>query len=492
VIVRKKVKWREFVCPYYHRRIISVSLRPALLSILAMTDVPSVELLERFRRHDPAAEEELFRRYTDRLTQLARSRLSPRLSSRVDAEDVIQSAYRSFFLLASEGGVALQQSGDLWRLLVRITLRKVCRNVRRHAADCRNIDREQPWPEDSDIARESAALSREPSPEDAAALIDELRSLLEPLNRVQRGIVELRLQGHEIEAIAERVQRSARTVRRTLAGLGEELERRLREESATVETPAVAGATLLDYSDVLLRQQLGAGGMGKVYRATWRSRGTDVAVKLLRKPLRQHDRAIALFLQEAALLARLHYPGIVAVHGLGRLPDGGHFLVMDLVEGNDLARQISAGPVAIDNAVCWVREAALALAHAHQQGIVHCDLKPSNLLLDGAGHVHVTDFGLAHSLAGGPDRTAGGTEGYVAPELLDPSLGPISPRTDVYGLGAVLYALLVGQPPFDRTSPAALRPEVPDSVNALCQHCLEREPEKRFSSAAELAAAPGE
>src|SRR5262249_18694472 len=107
--------------------------------ISVMSDVPSTELLERYRRHDAAAAEELFRRYAERLVRLARSRLSRKLATRVDAEDVVLSAYRSFFLLALEE-VPLQQSGDLWRLLVRITLRKVYRNARRHQADCRSVD----------------------------------------------------------------------------------------------------------------------------------------------------------------------------------------------------------------------------------------------------------------------------------------------------------------------------------------------------------------
>src|SRR5947199_272083 len=119
-----------------------------------MTDLPSAELLERYRRHDEAAAEALFCRYAERLTRLARVRLSRRLAARVDTEDVVLSAYRSFFVLARAGGVALRQSGDLWRLLVRITLRKVCRSARRHRADCRSVERERPWPEDDDGAFE--------------------------------------------------------------------------------------------------------------------------------------------------------------------------------------------------------------------------------------------------------------------------------------------------------------------------------------------------
>jgi RNA polymerase sigma factor (sigma-70 family) len=445
-----------------------------------MTEVPSAELLERYRRHDDAAAEVLFQRYAERLTQLARSRLSRKLAARVDAEDVVLSAYRSFFLLARDGEVTLQHSGDLWRLLVRITLRKVYRNARRHRADCRSVDREQPRDAEADPLL--LALSGEPTPAEAAVLLDELRSALAPCSAVQRRIVELRLEGHEVEEIAAAVQRSGRTVRRTLAALGEELERRLREVALPV---AGEWGTLLDYADIVLQQQLGEGGMGKVYRALRRCDSTQVAVKILRKPLRRHEVAATRFLEEAALLARLRHPGIVAVHGLGLLPDGGHFLVMDLVEGSDLARQLAAGPVPVAKVLGWVAEVADAIEHAHQQGIVHCDLKPSNLLLDRAGHVHVTDFGLARSLAEGDGRSVGGTAGFMAPEQLDPGWGPISPRTDVYGLGAVLYTLLAGQPP----GQAALRPAVSASVDALCRRCLAQEPEQRFPSAAELAAA---
>src|SRR5262245_3026211 len=107
-----------------------------------MADTPSAELLARYRRDDQAAAEELFRRYAGRLTALARSRLSHALAPRVDAEDVVQSAYRSFFVLARDGDVLLRESGDLWRLLVRITLRKVYRSARRHRAGCRSVERE--------------------------------------------------------------------------------------------------------------------------------------------------------------------------------------------------------------------------------------------------------------------------------------------------------------------------------------------------------------
>jgi serine/threonine protein kinase len=140
---------------------------------------------------------------------------------------------------------------------------------------------------------------------------------------------------------------------------------------------------------------------------------------------------------------------------------------MDLIEGSDLARQPCPGEVESQR---WVAEVAEAIEYAHRAGVVHCDLKPSNLLLGRDGHVVVTDFGLARSLAGG-DAPHGGTTGFMAPEQSDPD-GRVSPRTDVYGLGAVLQALL---------------PERSPEVDALCRRCQAKEPEGRYASAAEVA-----
>ncbi|HVT70774.1 MAG TPA: serine/threonine-protein kinase, partial [Trebonia sp.] len=204
-------------------------------------------------------------------------------------------------------------------------------------------------------------------------------------------------------------------------------------------------------------------------RATWRGSDRPVAVKLLRKPLRGHRTAAARFREEAALLARLRHPGIVGVHGVGLLPDGGHFLVMELIEGSDLSRQ-HRPPVV--EALRWVAEAAEAIAYAHRAGVVHCDLKPSNLLLGVDGHVRVSDFGLARSLACA-DASHGGTAGFMAPEQQNPD-GTVSPRTDIYGLGAVLNVLL---------------PERSAEVDEVCRRCLAAAPEARYASAAELASA---
>ncbi len=438
-----------------------------------MTEVPSAELLARYQSGDAGAASELFHRYERRLARLARSRLAPRLARRVDPEDVVQSACRSFFRRARTGAFALTGRGDLWRLLARITVRKACRSARRHGAGCRAVGREE--------AAEAERPDAAPTPAEAAAVADELAAALAALPSSQRRIAELRLAGHSPGAVALRLGCSARTVRRALDGLRAEMERRLLAPAGSVAA--------LPYGDVVLRQLLGGGGMGKVYRADCRADGRTVAVKVLHKRLLGQPGAVARFRDEARALSRLNHPGIVRVHGVGRLPDGGHFLIMDLVEGPDLGQALAAGPVPPELAVRWVAQVADALDYAHRQGVIHCDLKPANVLLQterGPPIPKVVDFGLARLLGPGGAHSVGGTAGYMAPEQRDAGLGGVSPRTDVYGLGGLLVALLTGRPP---EATGAGEASVPTPVEAVCLRCLEQEPGRRFATAAEVATA---
>lgn len=176
----------------------------------------SAELLERYRQGDERAAEQLFAQYVGRLTALARARLSPKLSARTDPEDVVLSAYRSFFVAAREGRFALARSGDLWRLLVAITLHKLYRQVRRHEAASRSVHLES-----FDI--DSELLSQEPSPEEVIGVAEELENLFGRLNPFARRVLELRLQDRTLASIAEMTGRSERTVRRTLTEIREML-----------------------------------------------------------------------------------------------------------------------------------------------------------------------------------------------------------------------------------------------------------------------------
>jgi serine/threonine protein kinase len=257
----------------------------------------------------------------------------------------------------------------------------------------------------------------------------------------------------------------------------------------------------LPWSDFVLREQIGAGASGRVYRALQRSTGQEVAVKFLRKSLRDNPAAVERFLREALTVSRLNHPGIVAVHGAGRTPGGGFFLLMDLVQGCDLEKVARREAIEPQQAAAWVAEAARAVHAAHEQGVIHCDLKPGNLLLDAGRRIRVTDFGLAVPiLHDHTDSLPAGTPAFMAPEQADPRWGAISPRTDVYGLGAVLHFLLFLQPPYAATSVAEVLsrvagPEpvpVPDLPNdsrlrEIVGKALCKPPVDRFASAAELA-----
>jgi eukaryotic-like serine/threonine-protein kinase len=252
---------------------------------------------------------------------------------------------------------------------------------------------------------------------------------------------------------------------------------------------------------------IGAGRMGKVYQAWQQSERRAVAVKFLRKTFLDQPELVHRFRGEARTIARLRHPNIVGIHGLGRTPAGAYFLVMDLVAGFDLDRLGRARAISTAEAIRWAIEMCHALEHAHARGIIHCDLKPANLLLDGDGNLRVTDFGLARSLTEHTPWTAEieGTAPFMAPEQASPSWGPIDIRTDVYGIGAVLYTLLTGRPPWvgrrlpdilaDVISgtpvipPISLRTDLPKPINDVCRKCLSKAPGDRYASADEVCTA---
>jgi eukaryotic-like serine/threonine-protein kinase len=254
---------------------------------------------------------------------------------------------------------------------------------------------------------------------------------------------------------------------------------------------------VLSFDHYRLLRQIGVGGSGKVYRAVIQPAGTLVAVKFMKRALLRRRELVERFVSEAKLVAQLRHPGIMRIHGVGRTPRGGYFLAMDLCERGDLQSRIAQGPVALADAMRWVTEAAAAMQYAHEQGVIHCDLKPGNLLIADDGRIVVSDFGLARSLGDSSGSFIAGTPAFLAPEQLDARWGAVGPRTDVYGLGAVLYTLLCGHPP--RTGavreilkaiaagqePEPLNKNVPGSVAEIVRSCL-AEPDKRWGSVSEL------
>jgi len=257
--------------------------------------------------------------------------------------------------------------------------------------------------------------------------------------------------------------------------------------------------------------EVGRGGTGVVYRAHQESTNRWVAVKLLSLgPTRQ---GVARILREANLLGRLRHPHVVTIYGSG-VCQGTPYLTMEWLSGGTLQRRIEERPVSVAQAVQWGIHLAQAVAAAHAMGIVHRDLKPANVLLEPAPErgqpelVKLTDFGLADDLASDQRLTLSGqvlgTPHYMAPEQtgLVPGLGSVGPACDVYGLGAILFTLLAGQPPHGGLSTSqtllqvaqneprpvnGLRREVSPDLATIVAKCLRHDPAQRYASARELA-----
>lgn len=260
-----------------------------------------------------------------------------------------------------------------------------------------------------------------------------------------------------------------------------------------------------ELGDYHLERMLGRGGMGVVYLATQRGLDRLVAVKMIRSGVFADDEEVRRFRAEAKAAARLKHPNIVTVHHFGFL-EGHHYFSMDYVPGTDLARKLAAGPLPVSECARYVRDCARAIHYAHQQGILHRDLKPANVLIDELDQVRITDFGLAKHTDNDSSVTASGTAvgtpNYMSPEQASGHGDRATRTTDVYSLGAILFALLTGRPPFQApsilqtlmevihrpvVSPRELRSEIPYDLETVLYKCLEKDPKARYSTAWDLA-----
>lgn len=258
------------------------------------------------------------------------------------------------------------------------------------------------------------------------------------------------------------------------------------------------------FGDYVLEEELGQGGMGVVYRARQLSLDRIVAVKLLLLGAYSSAETIARFRREARAAAGLKHPNIVAIHQVGE-QEGHPFLAMEYVAGRDLAQVVKVGLPEPKQAVQWILGVARAIEFAHAKGIVHRDVKPSNVIVDKAGVARLTDFGLASRMADDANLTVTGrvmgTPNYLSPEAAAGMMKEAQAPSDIYGIGAVLYELLTGRPPFLAPSlpevlrsirevevvpPRALNPQVPRDIETVCLKCLEKDPGSRYASAAAL------
>lgn len=252
-------------------------------------------------------------------------------------------------------------------------------------------------------------------------------------------------------------------------------------------------------------EMIGRGGMGVVYKARQKGLERLVALKVIVSGCLAGEREVRRFEAEAIAAAKLRHPNIVTIHEVGQ-ENGYHFFSMEYVEGPSLAQALQTREMKPGAAAELMRKVAVAVEYAHEQGILHRDLKPTNILIDANGEPKVTDFGLARLIGADSDLDRSGrvmgTPSYMPPEQVNQETGKISVCSDVYALGATLYEALTGRPPFrgetvmetlkqvvelPPAAPRLLNPKVPRDLEVIALKCLRKQPLQRYGSARELA-----
>lgn len=275
--------------------------------------------------------------------------------------------------------------------------------------------------------------------------------------------------------------------------------------SESVEASGMETRLVLRYfGDYELLEEIARGGMGIVYKARQTSLNRIVAVKMILAGQLARESDVQRFRAEAEAAAKLQHPHIVQIYEVGE-QDGQHYFSMEYIEGSNLAEMVRDYPLPAREAAQIVSKVAGAIEYAHEQGVLHRDLKPSNVLIDARGEVKVTDFGLAKQLESDQQLTQTdqilGTPSYMPPEQAKGNQALMGPTADMYSLGAVLYHLLTGRPPFaaatqvetihqvihhEPVSPRLLEKSLPKDLETICQKCLQKEPHRRYGRAQDL------
>src|SRR5216110_3119874 len=268
---------------------------------------------------------------------------------------------------------------------------------------------------------------------------------------------------------------------------------------------ATVARMLKDFGDYELLEEIGRGGQGVVFRARQKSLNRIVALKVIGLGNWATKAHLKRFRLEAEAAARLDHPGIVPIHEVGER-DGSCYFSMKLVEGGQLDEVVRHEPMSIQHAVELIAKVSRTVHYAHEHGILHRDIKPGNILLDKKGEPHLTDFGLARLIEQESTVTNSfdvlGTPSYMSPEQAGGRVKELTPAADVYALGAVFYHMLTGQPPFaggttyetirmvletEPRKPRLWNSKADADLETICLKCLEKDPQRRYSSALALA-----
>jgi len=274
-------------------------------------------------------------------------------------------------------------------------------------------------------------------------------------------------------------------------------------------TLANAGSLIgAKFDGLEILEELGRGGMGVVYKARQINLDRFVALKMLLTDQFQNPTVLARFLAEAKAVAALDHPDIVKIYQIGQGPYG-HYFAMEFIAGRSLDAVIKSASIPVPSVVGIMIQLAKAIDYAHSRGIIHRDLKPANIMLKQMKRAVVMDFGIAKIAS--REKSASvtqhgvvvGTPSYMAPEQASDGTDPVGPASDVYSLGAILYAMLTGRPPFEEKTalntilkvvspeppplPSSLRADVPAALEQICMKCLAKRPADRYESAQALA-----
>ncbi len=361
------------------------------------------------------------------------------------------------------------------------------------------------------LRAELEALERELRPRDASAAHSELVAATNPELGAETGapsletttpgtvsgIGDTRASVHDQPTLATVDPPRAPYDQPTAPALGQ----------ATSGTADSGGLARVRYfGDYEIIQEIARGGMGVVFRARQTTLNRTVALKMILAGQLADDVEVKRFYTEAEAAAHLDHPGIVPIFEVGR-HEGQHYFSMGFVEGRSLAQRLADGPLPARQAAGLIHRVSEAVEYAHKCGVIHRDLKPANILLDRDGNPRITDFGLAKKVGGDSALTGSGqimgTPSYMPPEQAGGNRGDVGPTADVYALGATLYALLVGRPPFQAATPMdtviqvlgdepapprRLNASIPRDLETICLKCLEKQPARRYASASALAA----